>query len=82
MTTEDEQYSSTNICRFCEKEIYSDKVKDKCHLTGKFRGPAHKCIINVTQKQSSFFLFVFYIFSNFDCHLFVKKLVDKKKDLV
>ena len=31
------------ICRFCEKEI-SEKVRDHCHLTGKYRGPAHNVI--------------------------------------
>ena len=25
------------ICRFCEKNIESDKVRDHCHLTGKYR---------------------------------------------
>ena len=31
----------TKICRFCEKEILSDKVRDHCHLNGKYRGPAN-----------------------------------------
>ena len=84
MTEKDEEeYKNNNICRFCEKEILSDKVRDHCHLTGKYRGPAHsKCNINVTQKQSIFFPFVFHNFSNYDCHMFLKKLVDKKKDKV
>ena len=61
----------------------SDKVKDHCHLTSDYRGPAHsKCNINVTQKQSNFLSFIFHNFSNYDCHMFFKKLVDKKKDKV
>ena len=61
---DDEHYRDTNICRFCEKEIYS-KVRDHCHLTGKYRGPAHQnCTINVTQKQSNFLPFAFHNFSN------------------
>ena len=61
----------------------SDKVRDHCHLTGKYRGPAHsKCNINVTQKQSNFIPFIFHNFSKYDCHMFFKKLVDKKKDKV
>ena len=52
-------------------------------MTGKYRGPAHsKCNINVTQKQSSFLPLIFHNFSNYDCHKFSKKLVDKKKDKV
>ena len=55
-------------------------MRDHCHLTGKYRGPAHsKCNINVTQKQSNFIPFIFHNFSNYDCHMFFKKLVDKKK---
>ena len=65
------------------KEILSDKVRDHCHLTGKYRGPAHNvCNINVKQKDSSFIPFVFHNFSNYDCHMFFKKLVDLKKDKV
>ena len=84
MTREDEEdYRNNDICRFCEKFIESDKVRDHCHLTGKYRGPAHsKCNINVTQKQSNFIPFIFHNFSNYDCHMFFKKLVDKKKDKV
>ena len=84
MTQEDEEYfRNNNICRFCEKEILSDKVRDHCHLTGSYRGPAHNtCNINVTQKQSNFIPFIFHNFSNYDCRMFFKKLVDKKKDKV
>ena len=80
VTQEDEEdYSNSNICRLCEKIIECDKVRDHCHLTGKYRGPAHsKCNINVTQKQSNFIPFIFHNFSNYDCHMFFKKLVDKK----
>ena len=82
MTDKDEEdYKNNNVCRFCEKFIESDKVRDHCHLTGNYRGPAHsKCNINVTQKQSNFIPFIFHNFSNYDCHMFFKKLVDKKKD--
>ena len=59
MTEEDqEDFKNNNICRFCEKNIEADKVRDHCHLTGKYRGPAHgKCTINVTQDQSNFIPF-------------------------
>ena len=84
MTQEDEEdYRNNNICRFCEKICECDEVRDHCHLTGKYRGPAHsKCNVNVTHKQSNFIPFIFHNFSNYDCHMFFKKLVDKKKDKV
>ena len=72
MTDEDEEgYKSNNVCRFFEKEILSDKVRDHCHLTDDYRGPAHsKCNINVTQKQNCFIPFIFHNFSNYDCQMF------------
>ena len=84
MTRErEEKFENTNICRICEKNIEFDKVRDHCHLTGKNRGPAYsKCIINVTQEQSRFIPVVFQNFSNYDCPMFFRKLVDKKNDKV
>ena len=85
MTQEDvENFENNNSCRFCEKEILSDKVSDHCHLTGKYRGPAHNtCNINVKQqKDSNFIPFAFHNFSNYDCHMFFKRLVDLNKDKV
>ena len=39
MTEEDEEeFKVNNFCRFCEKNIESDKVRDHCHLTGAYRG--------------------------------------------
>ena len=62
MFEEDEEEYRYNICRFCEKNFEFDKVRDHCHLTGKFRGTAHnKCNIIVTQKQSNLFYLFFTI---------------------
>ena len=84
MTNQDEEDSRNyNICRFCEKENISDEVGDHCHLTGKFRGPAHsKCNFIVTQDQNNFIPFVIHNFGNYDCQMFFKKLVDKKNSKV
>ena len=66
-----QDYENNDICRFCEKKIECDKIRDHCHLTDNYRGPAHSsCKINVTQDQSFFIPFMFHIFSNYDCHLF------------
>ena len=52
MTEEDKQdFEDNNICRYCEKYIELDKVRDHCHLTGNYRGPAHSdCNLKVKQK--------------------------------
>ena len=48
MTEEEEQFQSSNICWICEKLIEDEKVRDHCHITGKFRGTAHwSCSINL-----------------------------------
>ena len=41
MTEEEEQFQSSNICWICERLIEDEKVRDHCHITGKFRGAAH-----------------------------------------
>ena len=84
ITQEDkEDFDNNNICRICEKKIVSDNVRDHCHLTGKYRGPAHNtCNINVKQKDSNFIPSAFHNFSNYDCHMFFKRLVDLKKNKV
>ena len=39
---EEEQFQSSKTCWICEKLIDDDKkVRDYCHVTGKFRGKAH-----------------------------------------
>ena len=84
MTEEDEEdYRNNIICRFCEKKIESDKVRDHCHLTGKYRRPAHSiCNIYVAQDKSNFIPFKFRNFSNYDCHMFFMRLVDTKNHKV
>ena len=68
---------------FVKKNIESGKVRDHCHLTSKYQGPSHNiCNINVKQKDSNFIPFAFHNFSNYDCHMFFKKLVDLKKEKV
>ena len=43
MSEEEEQLQSSNTCWICKKLIDDDdeKVRDHCHVTGKFRGAAH-----------------------------------------
>ena len=74
MTKKDaEDFKNNNNCRFCEKNIESDK----------YRGLAHSlCNINVTQKQSNFIPFIFHSCSKYGCHMFFKKLDDQKNDKV
>ena len=43
MTIEDEKsYQNLQECWICSEKIIKDKVRDHCHLTGKYGGAAHK----------------------------------------
>ena len=47
---EEEEFQSSNTGWICEKLIDNDneKVRDHCHITGKFRGATHwSCNINL-----------------------------------
>ena len=68
------EWRRTDACHICEKAIGGDKkVKDHCHLTGKYRGAAHE-ICNLKYKEPSFIPVVFHNLSGYDAHLFVKEL--------
>ena len=42
MTPEqNEEIERSNICWICDRLIDDNKVRDHCHITGKYRGPAH-----------------------------------------
>ena len=81
MKQEDEEdFKNNNNCRFRERNIESDKVRDHCHLTGKYRGSAHNTSnINVRQADSNLIPFALHNFSNYDCHTFFKRLIDLKR---
>ena len=73
-TESDKQtFDEATVCHICDKELGSDRVRDHCHLSGKFRGAAHnECNLNF--KIPKFFPVVFHNLSGYDSHLFVKKL--------
>ena len=59
MTNEDEEiYNNSHICWICKQELNTDKVRDHCHVTGKFRVAAHnKCNINLRIPKKTYQLF-------------------------
>ncbi|XP_065364524.1 uncharacterized protein LOC135957667 [Calliphora vicina] len=67
-------YALNDICHICFKPIANEiKVRDHCHLSGKYRGPAHNSC-NLNAKTPKLFPVIFHNFSSYDCHLFVKEL--------
>ncbi|XP_065639669.1 uncharacterized protein LOC136072392 [Hydra vulgaris] len=54
-----EEFDNAKVCHICEKDLNEDRVRDHCHITGKYRGAAHKggklnCIPNNEEKYISF----------------------------
>ncbi|XP_073831735.1 uncharacterized protein [Musca autumnalis] len=74
LTPEEESQFKTSVrCHICDEPLGGDRVRDHCHLTGKYRGPAHnRC--NLQYQIPKFIPIFFHNFSSYDCHLFIKEL--------
>ena len=73
---EEESFQLAEECWLCEEPFTEDKVRDHDHLTGKYRGAAHKiCNINCKQRSSIFVPIFFHNFSGYDCHLIFQELL-------
>ena len=68
-------YDNAKICYICEKSFNDDdiKVRDHCHYTGKYRGPAHNAC-NLQYKVPKSIPLVFHGGSKYDFHLIIKQL--------
>ena len=72
---ENEKFEMTNICWICNKliDICDNKVRDHCHITGRYRGAAHwSCNINL--KISKKVPVIFHNLKGYDSDLIFKKL--------
>ena len=74
MTNEDEDiYENSHICQICKQELNTDKVRDHCHVTGKFRGVSHrKCNINLRLPKK--LPIIFHNLQGYDGHIIFKEL--------
>ena len=73
-------YDNSTLCHICNEELGKDRVRDHCHLSGKFRGAAHE-VYNLKYKIPKFFPVVFHNLSGSDSHLFIKTLGNSKGDI-
>ena len=75
--TEEEQdlFQKSNNCWICKKLIDNDedKVRDHCHVTGKFKGAAHKSC-NLNFKLTKKVPVIFQNLKNYDSHLIFNEL--------
>ena len=68
-------------CHICDEELGEDKVRDRCHITGEFRGAAHNGC-NINYKVPQFFPIYFHDLSHYDGHLLIKKLRGNKYEKI
>ena len=38
---QEREFQEATVCHICEKQLNGNKVRDHCHLTGRYRGAAH-----------------------------------------
>ena len=72
-TEEDrKQFNKASDCWICGEYLGNDRVRDHCHFTGRYRGPAHNSCNLKYRKPKSISVF-FHNLSGYDSHLFIKK---------
>ena len=70
---EEEQFEKSEICWICNKMIENEKVRDHCHIAGKYRGAVHwNCNINLKVSKKTFVKF--HNLRGYDSHLIFKEL--------
>ena len=82
-TEEDrKQFNKASDCWICGEYLGNDRVRDHCHFTGRYRGPAHNSCNLKYGKPKSISVF-FHNLSGYDSHLFIKKIgsPDKKENV-
>ena len=74
MTIEDENnYQNSQDCWICNEKLDRDKVRDYCHITGKYRGLAHsQC--NLKVKIPKKLPIIFHNLEGYDGHIIFKEL--------
>ena len=72
------EFNKATKCHICFKEFqeFNPKVRDHCHYTGQYRGPAHRNC-NLRYKIPSYIPIVFHNLSGYDAHLFIRELGKK-----
>ncbi|XP_051168850.1 uncharacterized protein LOC127286461 [Leptopilina boulardi] len=73
--TQKAAFKNTNVCHICRKIITHGgvKVRDHCHITGKYRGVAHQDC-NLKYQVSKTIPVVFHNLSGYDAHFIIKAI--------
>ena len=71
---------NSTLCHICNEKLGEDRVRDHCHLSGKFRGAAHE-VCNLKYKVPTFSPIVFHNLSGYYSDLFIKTLGNSEGDI-
>ena len=76
------KYKRSTKCHICYKPftLRDPKVRDHCHYTGLYRGPAHSSC-NLRYKIPSYIPVVFHNLSGYNAHLFIRELGGHASDM-
>ena len=76
------RYEKESRCHICFEPFNSKdpKVRDHCHYTGHYRGPAHS-LCNLRYQIPSYIPVMFHNLSSYDTHLLIKELGKHSNDI-
>ena len=70
---DEDKFRSAKMCHICRKPLEKDKVRYHCHITGKYRGPAHNNC-NLNYKYKSKVPVIFHNLRGYDSHLIMQAI--------
>ncbi|XP_077262575.1 uncharacterized protein LOC143897644 [Temnothorax americanus] len=77
--TEDEkrEFQCATYCHVCRKVFQPEdkRMRDHCHLTGRYRGPAHDCC-NLNYRNVYVIPVFFHNLSGYDAHFIIEKIAN------
>ena len=73
-------YDNSTNCHICNEHLGEDRVRDHCHLSGKFRGAVHE-VCNLKYKVPTFSPVVCHNLYGYDSDLFIITLGNSEGDI-
>lgn len=84
MSNEEEHtFKRADFCHICDQKynLNDIRVRDHCHLTGRYRGSAHgNC--NLIYRESRTIPIIFHNLTNYDAHFLIRALANVFKGLI